>query len=116
MAYTQYPDVPHKLTVSKRLSQCLHPNLPSGVHLKVLDVYTAIFNRIGPKGLSVDLFLYSSGLFSVLGYAAMSVRPVLLEIYEKYYLALGKALLPALHGLVLGLLPGLEDGSEHTDQ
>lgn len=116
MAYTQYPEVPHKLTVSKRLSQCLHPNLPSGVHLKVLDVYASVFNRIGPRGLSGDLFLYSSGLFSVLGYAAMSVRPLLLEIYEKYYLALGKGLVPALHGLVLGLLPGLEDGSEYTDQ
>lgn len=116
LTYTQYPEVPHKLTVSKRLSQCLHPNLPSGVHLKVLDVYAAIFNRIGPKGLSGDLFLYSSGLFSVLGFAAMSVRPMLLEIYEKYYLVLGKSLVPALHGLVLGLLPGLEDGSEHTDQ
>ena len=52
LAYKQYPAVPHQLLVSKRLSQCLHPNLPGGVHLKALDVYRAIFDRIGTKGLS----------------------------------------------------------------
>lgn len=46
----------------------------------------------------------------------MSVRPSLLDIYERHYLPLGEELLPALHGLVLGLLPGLEDESEHTER
>lgn len=46
----------------------------------------------------------------------MSVRPSLLDIYEQHYLPLGEELLPALHGLVLGLLPGLEDESEHTER
>lgn len=55
LAYKQYPVVPHQLMVSKRLSQCLHPNLPGGVHLKALDVYKAIFDRIGTKGLSERL-------------------------------------------------------------
>ena len=46
----------------------------------------------------------------------MSVRPRLLGIYEKYFLVLGKELVPTLHGFVLGLLPGLEDESEHSDR
>lgn len=108
--------VPLQLTVCKRLTQCLHPNLPSGVHLKTLDVYAAIFERIGPKGLLPNLLLYSSGLFPLLTYASMSVRPHLLNIYEKYFLPLGIDLLPTLHGFVLGLLPGLEDESEHTER
>lgn len=116
LAYKQYPVVPIQLTVCKRLSQCLHPNLPSGVHLKTLNVYTAIFDRIGSKGLASNLLVYSSALFPLMGYASMSVRPPLLNIYEHYYLPLGDALLPALHGFVLGLLPGLEDESEHTDR
>ena len=115
LAYKQYPVVPNQLTVCKRLSQCLHPNLPSGVHLKTLNVYTAIFDRIGSKGLASNLLVYSSALFPLMGYASMSVRPPLLNIYEQYYLPLGDALMPALHGFMLGLLPGLEDESEHTD-
>ena len=116
LAYKQYPVVPIQLTVSKRLSQCLHPNLPSGVHLKALSVYTAIFDRIGSKGLTSNLLVYSTSLFPLMGYASMSVRPHLLNIYEQYYLPLGDGLMPALHGFVLGLLPGLEDESEHTDR
>lgn len=108
--------MPLQLTVSKRLTQCLHPNLPSGVHLKTLDVYAAIFDRIKPKGLLTNFLLYSSGLFPLLSYASMSVRPRLLEIYEKYFLPLGNDLVPTLHGFVLGLLPGLEDESEHTER
>ena len=46
----------------------------------------------------------------------MSVRPRLLGVYEKYFLPLGKDLAPTLHGFVLGLLPGLEDESEHTER
>ena len=108
--------VPYQLGVCKRLSQCLHPNLPGGVHLKVLSVYKAIFSRIGTRGLASNLLVYSSGLFPLVGYASMSVRPTLLDICEQYYLPLGKELIPALHGLVLGLLPGLEDESEHTER
>lgn len=116
LAYMQYPVVPLQLTVCKRLTQCLHPNLPSGVHLRTLDVYSAIFDRIGSQGLLSNLLVYSSGLFPVLSYASMSVRPHLLTIYEKYFLPLGTHLVPALHGFVLSLLPGLEDESEHSER
>ena len=79
-------------------------------------MYAAIFKRIGPRGLLSNLVLYSSGLFPLLAYASMSVRPRLLELYEKYFLPLGIDLIPTLHGFVLGLLPGLEDESEHTER
>lgn len=116
LAYMQYPVVPLQLTVCKRLTQCLHPNLPSGVHLKTLDVYATIFDRIGKKGLVLHLLLYGSGLFPLLSYASMSVRARLLDIYEKYFLPLGLELMPSLHGFLLGVLPGLEDESEHTER
>lgn len=94
----------------------MHPTLPSGVHLKALETYELIFKRIGYKGLAQDLFIYSAGLFPLLGNAAMSTRPVLMNMYENYFLPLGKALLPGLSGLLLGLLPGIEEGSEYTDR
>ena len=38
--------IPHKLILSRRLAQCLNPTLPSGVHLKALETYALIFEKI----------------------------------------------------------------------
>ncbi|NXR66146.1 DOP1 protein, partial [Rhadina sibilatrix] len=113
---SKYQVVPKKLTVGKRLAQCLHPALPGGVHRKALETYEIIFKIIGPKRLAKDLFLYSSGLFPLLANAAMSVKPTLLSLYEIYYLPLGKTLKPGLQGLLTGILPGLEEGSEYYER
>nr|XP_056712061.1 protein dopey-1 [Euleptes europaea] len=112
----KYQVVPKKLTVGKRLAQCLHPALPGGVHRKALETYEIIFKIIGPKRLAKDLFLYSSGLFPLLANAAMSVKPALLSLYEVYYLPLGKTLKPGLQGLLTGIFPGLEEGSEYYER
>ncbi|XP_006892222.1 PREDICTED: protein dopey-1 [Elephantulus edwardii] len=112
----KYQVVPRKLTIGKRLAQCLHPALPGGVHRKALETYEIIFKIIGPKRLAKDLFLYSSGLFPLLANAAMSVKPTLLSLYEIYYLPLGKTLKPGLQGLLTGILPGLEEGSEYYER
>lgn len=40
------PILPEKITVSKRLAQCLNPALPSGVHLKTLETFEEIFKLI----------------------------------------------------------------------
>ncbi|XP_051259827.1 protein dopey-2 isoform X2 [Dicentrarchus labrax] len=106
----RYSLLPKRLIIGKRLAQCLHPALPSGVHLKALETYEVIFKIIGTKWLAKDLFIYSSGLFPLLGHAAMAVKPVLLTLYERYYLPLQKALLPSLQAFITGLLPGLEEG------
>ncbi|XP_029794520.1 protein dopey-2 [Suricata suricatta] len=112
----RYSLLPRRLLISKRLAQCLHPALPSGVHLKALETYEIIFKIVGTKWLAKDLFLYSYGLFPLLANAAMSVRPVLLGLYEKYFLPLQKLLLPSLQAFIVGLLPGLEEGSEIYDR
>jgi hypothetical protein len=100
------------MSVCKRLAQCLHPALPSGVHLKALEVYTVLFQNIGVENLSKDLFFYSSGLFPLLENAALSVKPILLGIYEQHFLPLKKNLRPCLTGFILAMLPGLEEGSD----
>lgn len=112
-SFPKYPFIPKRVSVCKRLAQCLHPALPSGVHLKALEVYTVIFQNIGIENLSKDLFLYSSGLFPLLANAALTVKPILLNIYETYFLPLKQALRPCLTGLILGILPGLEEGSDY---
>ncbi|CAG8758645.1 5116_t:CDS:2, partial [Acaulospora morrowiae] len=116
-AYPQYPVIPRKLVVAKRLSQSLNPALPPGVHQKALEVYTHIFKSIGTDQLAEDLPVYSHGLFPFLQYAAMNVKPQLLEIYEVYYLPLRTRLRPVMKALITALLPGLEEeGSESFDK
>lgn len=56
--------LPRRLLISKRLAQCLHPALPSGVHLKALETYEIIFKIVGTKWLAKDLFLYRYDCFS----------------------------------------------------
>ena len=86
--------------------------MPSGVHLKALEVYTVLFQNIGVENLSKDLFIYSSGLFPLLENAGLSVKPILLGIYESYFLPLKRYLRPCLTGFILAILPGLEEGSD----
>ncbi|KAI9098669.1 Dopey, N-terminal-domain-containing protein [Phlyctochytrium arcticum] len=111
--HSNYTKIPRKVIMSKRLAQCLNPALPSGVHQKTLEVYTLIFEACGPNQLVEDLPLWSMGLFPFLQNATMAVKPLVLSLYEKFYLPLGIRLKPALKGLILGILPSLEeDGNE----
>ncbi|KAK3394728.1 Dopey, N-terminal-domain-containing protein [Podospora didyma] len=102
--------IPAKATVAKRLSQCLNPTLPSGVHQKTLEVYNYVFTVIGKDGLAKDLPLYLPGLASVLSFASLSVRSPFLDLLERHFLPLNpRALRPAVKSIVLALLPGLEE-------
>ncbi|ROV99942.1 hypothetical protein VMCG_06293 [Cytospora schulzeri] len=102
--------VPAKAIVSKRLSQCLNPSLPSGVHQKALEVYNYVFTVIGKDGLSRDLPLYLPGLAPTLSFASLSVRTPFLDLLERHFLAIDpRTLRPAMKSVILALLPGLED-------
>jgi hypothetical protein len=46
-SYMQFKEIPRKLVVAKRLSQCLNPALPTGVHQRALDVYSHILQVLG---------------------------------------------------------------------
>ena len=53
--------------------------------------------------------IWSSGLFPFFQFAATSVRPILVKIYEEYYVTLGEDLRPATKAFILALLPGMEE-------
>ncbi|GLG96492.1 Uncharacterized protein GBIM_03458 [Gryllus bimaculatus] len=114
--YMKFPVIPRRIKISKRLAQCMHPALPSGVHLKALETYDIIFKCMGTNRLSHELFIYSAGLFPLLGHAAMNVRPSLLTVYETHFVPLGERLRPGLSGFLSGVLPGLEEGSDHFER
>lgn len=107
------PILPHKFIVGKRLAQCLNKKLPSGVHLKTIETYIAIFKHIKSAKLAKDLPIYSVGLFSLFPNASVQIKPHVLNIFETYYLPLGSALIPSLEGMIISLLSGLEE--EGTD-
>ncbi|KAF2650751.1 hypothetical protein K491DRAFT_119162 [Lophiostoma macrostomum CBS 122681] len=50
---TENPVIPHSDAVALRLSQCLNPSLPSGVHQKALEVYGYIFSIIGVRQTAI---------------------------------------------------------------
>ncbi|KAF7303085.1 Dopey-N domain-containing protein [Mycena kentingensis (nom. inval.)] len=108
-SYMQFKEIPRKLIVAKRLSQCLNPALPTGVHQRALDVYAHILVVLGSEGLKRDLALWSSGLFPFFEYAATSVKPALLNLYDTHYLPLQASLRPVMKSFIIALLPGLEE-------
>lgn len=140
LSHMKFPVIPRRIKISKRLAQCMHPALPSGVHLKALETYDVIFKCMGTNRLSHELFIYSAGefffdawiysiltdvliilfytegLFPLLGHAAMNVRPTLLTVYETHFVPLGERLRPGLSGFLSGVLPGLEEGSDHFER
>lgn len=95
--------------LAKRLAQFLTSILPSGVHLKALETYHIVFNRIGHIRLATDLPIYAGGLFPLLSHCSTPLKGPLLPLYETHFLPLRSALCPILDGLVLAILPGLED-------
>ncbi|XP_060520914.1 protein dopey-1 homolog [Cylas formicarius] len=115
-SYQKFPVIPRRIKISKRLAQCMHPALPSGVHRKALETYDIIFRCMGTNRLASELFIYSSGLFPLMGHAAMNIRPALLTIYETHFVPLGDRLRPALSGFLSGILPGLDTGTDHFER
>jgi hypothetical protein len=56
-SYMQFKEIPRKLVVAKRLSQCLNPALPTGVHQRALDVYTHILAVLGVRFTELSVHL-----------------------------------------------------------
>lgn len=112
-SFPQFHVIPKKHIVSKRLAQCLNPALPAGVHAKTLEVYLQIFTKLGKDNLAGNLAVYSYGFFPFFMHANMSVKPLLLDIFNNHFIPLKLDLLPCLSGLLSSILPGLdEEGSE----
>ena len=71
------PFIPEKLTLAKRLAQCLNPQLPVGIHRKALYVYTKIFDNLklrGDSAWSSDLGIYSVGIFAFFKHCSVQVK------------------------------------------
>jgi len=118
------PYITEKIQLSKRLAQCLNPVLPHGVHASAIKIYFALFNNMRQVagGFNVeyrtmfceDQGLYSFGMFAFYANASNQVKRQILEIVRIFYLPIGRDLIPALPGLVLALVTGIEENNQEV--
>ena len=106
-----------KISLAKRLAQCLNQNLPSGVHEIDLDIYSMLFDNIKKNNnnfMGDNLGLYSAGLFPFFIYAAAQNKIKFLnDIIKKHYLTLDISEFKlSLSGMLASILPALEEQNE----
>lgn len=104
--------VPYPYQVSRRLTSSLSPDLPAGVHQKTLEVYKYIFEKIGIDTLAQETNIWIPGILPLMSYASMSVRSILIEVYETYLVQLPSTTLQVIiKPLLSSLFPGIDDES-----
>ena len=105
-----------KITLSRRMAQCLSPILPAGLHTSALNCYDVILENIISKNgglLGEDLALYSSGLFPFFPLASNENKKKVLKIFKDRFLQINVTELElCLPGLLVSALPGLEEQDE----
>lgn len=102
--------VPHGFEVSKDLALCMSSKLPGGVQLKAIELYKTIFDTLGPEQMSQQCQIWLPGIFPLMSYASISVKPELIALYQKYLYNIDPSYLRAVfRPLLLSLLPALDD-------
>lgn len=102
--------VPHDLAISIRLSKCLSPNLPSGVHSKTLELYQFIFQELGIEKLSGSVNTWVPGILPIMQFASISIKPLVIDLYTNYVLTLpDETLSNIVKPLLTYLLPSIDD-------
>lgn len=93
------------------LARCLSLELPLGVHQKALGVYQQIFALLSDTLLNAQLQMWLPGVFPVLTYGALAVKPVALAVVRDQVMPrLSKQLLELVAFPLLNcLLSGLDD-------
>lgn len=101
--------VPMDFQVATTMAKCISSKLPSGVHRKAIEVYATIFDILGDS-LASYVNIWLPGVFPLMTYASISVKPELIDLYEKYLLKLPSPVLrTCIKPLLLSLLPAIDD-------
>lgn len=101
--------IPMDFQVATTMAKCISPKLPSGVHRKSIEVYSTIFEILG-SSLASYVNIWLPGVFPLMTYASISVKPELIELYEIFLLKLPSPVLrTCIKPLLLSLLPAIDD-------
>ncbi|EGR29985.1 n-terminal domain protein [Ichthyophthirius multifiliis] len=116
------PYIEDRINFCKRLAQCLNPELPEAINLAALRIYENIFKNMQSVSNNnieeyVKIFtdyigVYSIGLFPFFSNGQLRNKFYFLNMIKKYYIPLGKDLIPCAPGLVLSILPGLDENNQ----
>ncbi|ODV82255.1 uncharacterized protein CANTADRAFT_4274 [Suhomyces tanzawaensis NRRL Y-17324] len=103
--------IPSSSLVANKLALCLSSRLPNGVHQKTLSLYESIFKSLSIESFNSELFVWLPGIFPLLSYCSIQVKPQLIKILREDVLAnLSPSNLKVItKPLILSLLPGLDD-------
>ena len=100
---------PEKITLERRLWQCLNPSLPQGLHSITLKIYESILSK--PWLSSEDFGLFLTGILPFFQYTSPENRCQVLSILSSYYKGRISEMKLSLQGVVISLLPGLDQDS-----
>ncbi|CDK24115.1 unnamed protein product [Kuraishia capsulata CBS 1993] len=107
--------IPQQFTVSKSLSKCLSPKLPSGVHRKALEVYELIFETLGIQALGANISVWLPGLLPLMSFASITVKPWLIKLFQDFIVKINpEELHVIMKSVLLSLLPGLDDTTSES--
>ena len=91
--------------LSKRLSQCLYPSLPHGLHSKTLEIYYSLLSTSTISQISI----LSTGLFPHFQFCAPQNKPQFLDLINERYITRFEKFHFILQGLFACLLSGAND-------
>ncbi|CAA9988010.1 conserved Plasmodium protein, unknown function [Plasmodium knowlesi strain H] len=104
--YDVFVDVSSKFLLFRRLSQCLNPLLPSGVHSKALIIYSVIFKKAERSFFINSIHILCSGIFEFMLHCTINLKTIyfkniksILNLRENVYI-FAYALLLSLFNVV----------------
>ncbi|KAI5192084.1 hypothetical protein NECID01_1793 [Nematocida sp. AWRm77] len=109
----KFSDIPKPCLLYRRLSQCLNPALPAGVHTKALSVYKIVISRIKKESLEKNVQILCLGLFSFYSHANLAVVPNYFEVIKLVIMHLREASKNVCRQIVSSVVMGLEE--ENSD-
>ncbi|EMH74158.1 dopey domain containing protein, putative, partial [Entamoeba histolytica HM-1:IMSS-B] len=95
----------------RRMAQALDPQIPSGVHMQVLELFVMLFERIGEDRLVEDLWCFTPGLFPLIRSGATDIRTKILDIIKKYLLKVIMKMKDIQKAFIISVVVGMEENS-----
>ncbi|ELP84256.1 hypothetical protein EIN_065010 [Entamoeba invadens IP1] len=106
-----FPVVPTKQVFMRRMAQALDPQIPSGVHNQVLDLFNLLFERIGNDRLEADLWCFTPGLFPLIRSGSTEVRVKILDLIKDKLLTIIGSVQAVQKSFLISVVVGVEENT-----
>lgn len=108
--------IPRSMEVSNKLSLCLSPKLPNGVHQKTLSLYESIFTALTIDTFNNEIYVWLPGLLPVLSFGSMQVKSQVIQMFKTHLLPYinAKNIRVVSKPLILCFLAGLDDENSES--